>query len=210
MDSGLEQVTSETRQRILEAAGMWFFQEGYQALNMDQLARDLGMSKKTIYVHFAGKEALVRELVVSYVNDAREALTELLDDEQLPYMAKLVGFTRETTRRMAKLPPRFFRELQRGAPRIYRELNELRMQNFPKVFCRLIMQGQDAGLVRPEVDAAFATEFWRTAVMGMISPEGLERLGRQPEQIFGQALDLFFGGLLTPAGLKTYAKHAKR
>lgn len=201
--------SAETRQRILEAAQGWFFQEGYQALNMDQLSRDLGMSKKTLYVHFSSKEALVRELVVDYVNDAREALTELLDDDRLPYMAKLVGFTRETTRRMGRLPPRFFRELQRGAPRVYRELDALRMKNFPKVFSRLIIQGQEAGLVRQEIDAAFATEFWRTAVMGLISPAGLERLAMQPEQIFGQALNLFFGGLLTPAGLEDYEKQTK-
>ena len=30
-----------TRERVLEAAGRWLFREGYQALNMDQLARDL-------------------------------------------------------------------------------------------------------------------------------------------------------------------------
>jgi hypothetical protein len=38
-------------------------------------------------------------------------------------------------------------------------------------------------------------------------PDTLERLKLQPDQMFAQAINLFFGGLLTPAGRKDYEKN---
>ncbi len=196
------------RERVLEAARRWLFREGYQALNMDQLARDLGMSKKTLYVHFAGKEALVDELINGFAADMKAMAEEVFGDRRLSYTAKLARFTRELTGRFGALPPGFFRELQRYAPRVYRRIEELRFRNIPVVFGRLIEEGQRVGKVRKSVDPAFATEFWRHAIQGVIHPDTTERLGLRPDQIFAQALNLFCGGLLTAGGMKDYEKHA--
>ena len=45
---------------ILRQARAHFFSHGYSQCTMDELAAELGMSKKTLYVHFSSKEALVR------------------------------------------------------------------------------------------------------------------------------------------------------
>ncbi len=49
--------------RILDAAREMFLAHGYGATSMDALARCAGVSKATIYAHFAGKEALFAALV---------------------------------------------------------------------------------------------------------------------------------------------------
>lgn len=195
-----------TRERVLEAAGRWLFREGYQALNMDQLARDLGMSKKTLYVFFDGKESLVDHLVCQFAEGIKAMVDEVFSDQEQSYAAKLVRFTRELTWRFTNLPPGFFRELQRYAPRVYRRMEELRFRNIPIVFGRLVEEGQKVGMVRGNVSPAFATEFWRHAIQGLIDPDTTERLGLRPDQVFVQALNLFCGGLLTPAGMHDYEK----
>jgi AcrR family transcriptional regulator len=44
---------------IVEAAGRLFFAPGFAPVSMDELARELGMSKKTIYRHFPDKRSLL-------------------------------------------------------------------------------------------------------------------------------------------------------
>jgi AcrR family transcriptional regulator len=44
---------------IVEAAGRLFFASGFARVSMDDLARELGMSKKTIYRHFPDKRSLL-------------------------------------------------------------------------------------------------------------------------------------------------------
>src|SRR5258705_12066165 len=43
------------RQRIIDAARVHFFSHGFRSVTMDDLAEELGISKKTLYAHFPGK-----------------------------------------------------------------------------------------------------------------------------------------------------------
>jgi hypothetical protein len=82
----------------------------------------------------------------------------------------------------------------------------MRRTTIPYVFGRFVEQGQIEGLIRDELPTAFAVEYFLHAVQGMMHPTTLERLRLAPREVVGTAVDLFFGGLLTPAGRKQYEK----
>lgn len=63
---------SGTQSRIVDAARRHFLAHGFRNVTMDDLAVELGMSKKTFYAHFPGKVALV-ESVLGAKLDAAEA-----------------------------------------------------------------------------------------------------------------------------------------
>lgn len=81
----------EKTDRILEAAGDLFREHGYGAVSMDQIARDAGVSKATVYAHFESKEKLFAAIVqtgctayaegivpaVAELDDMQEALTRI-------------------------------------------------------------------------------------------------------------------------------------
>jgi AcrR family transcriptional regulator len=198
---------SAARTRILAAARTQFFTYGYSALLMDDLAAELGMSKKTLYVHFPGKDALVGELLRGFIGEIRASADALFADTSLSFTAKLQRFSAAMVQRFLRMNPHIFRDLQRSAPHIYRQIEELRHKNIPLIFGRLIRQGQAAGMVRADLDPDFAIEFWRPAIQSLMHPDTLERLKLNPDQMFTQAINLFFGGLLTPAGRKDHEKH---
>jgi hypothetical protein len=83
---------------------------------------------------------------------------------------------------------------------------EMRQKNIPYIFGRFITEGQQAGKVRPNVDPAFAVEFFLQAMQGLLQPATLDRLHLAPRELLPRAIDLFFGGLLTPAGRKEHEK----
>jgi AcrR family transcriptional regulator len=194
-------------ERIVEAARAHLFTYGYSAFTMDDLAAELGMSKKTLYIHYPSKDAIVEELLNRFVADIRGTADRIFSDQTLSFTAKLHRFTETMTQRFTRMGPHVFRDLQRFAPHIYRRIEEVRHNTIPYVFGRIVRQGQAAGMVRADVDPDFAIEFWRPAVQSLMHPDTLERLKLTPDQMFTRAIDLFFGGLLTPAGRKDYEKH---
>ncbi|UTD30647.1 TetR family transcriptional regulator [Bradyrhizobium sp. WD16] len=54
---------SRKARRILDSASALFLDKGFDAVSMDAIARDAGVSKATLYVHFASKAALLKALV---------------------------------------------------------------------------------------------------------------------------------------------------
>ncbi len=56
-------MTDERRQRILRAAMEVFMRYGYRRATMDDIARQVGMSRPALYLSFPGKEAVFRDVV---------------------------------------------------------------------------------------------------------------------------------------------------
>src|SRR2546426_8507248 len=91
------QKSDSNRQRIVDAARAHFFSHGFRSVTMDDLAGELGISKKTLYAHFPGKidllqavladkfagvEAKLKEVTSAHTQDFSATLRELLAGTQ--------------------------------------------------------------------------------------------------------------------------------
>src|ERR1700719_3513455 len=91
------QKNASIRQRIVEAARAHFLSHGFRSVTMDDLADELGISKKTLYAHFPGKidlleavladkfasvEATLKKITRAHSHDFPTALHELLANTQ--------------------------------------------------------------------------------------------------------------------------------
>src|SRR5688572_16511609 len=56
----------EALEKILTSSIELFSQYGFKAITMDDIARRAGISKKTLYQHFANKNEIVNETVIWY------------------------------------------------------------------------------------------------------------------------------------------------
>src|SRR4249919_3573319 len=67
-----ERRSDRKRRAIVEAATAAFLRGGYLGTSMDEIAALAGVSKQTVYKHFADKERLFTEVVISTVNEASD------------------------------------------------------------------------------------------------------------------------------------------
>jgi AcrR family transcriptional regulator len=192
--------------RVLRAAYQLLFTYGYQAFTMDELAHELGVSKKTLYVHFASKDALIERIIDLLGASLRSRMEAVVQNPALTLPEKVSGVVAVATTTLGKANPSTLRELQRFAPRVYRKIEDLRGKVIPLVFGQLIRTGVAQGVIRSDVDPAFATEFGLQAIRGLVQPAALERTQLTVPQTLEKALHLLFAGLLTPAGRKDYEK----
>lgn len=191
--------------RILRVARARLFADGYAGLTMDALAHDLGMSKKTLYAHYAGKEAIVTAIIAVTGATIRRLTAAVIADPGLSYAGRLHAVMGIIGRQFAATTPTLMRELQRFAPGIYAELDALRRRNIPLVIGGLLRTGLEQGQIKPGIDPDFAAEFWLQSVNGLVHPDMLERFGHTPRQAFEKGIDLFFRAVLTDAAYADFA-----
>src|SRR6478752_4682078 len=65
------------RKRIVDAARGHFFSHGFRSVTMDDLAEELGISKKTLYAYFPGKFDLLEAVLADKLRGVEETLREV-------------------------------------------------------------------------------------------------------------------------------------
>ena len=76
--------SNSLRSRILEATRRIVIGDGYAALSMRSLAREIGCSATAIYLHFDGKDALIHSLIDEGMRRLNEVLTRAAQLEVEP------------------------------------------------------------------------------------------------------------------------------
>ena len=69
--------TMETKNRIVEKAEALYMRFGIRSVSMENMAEELGMSKKTLYQYFADKDELVEEVVKRHTFTIREECEQI-------------------------------------------------------------------------------------------------------------------------------------
>ncbi|GAB3221130.1 TetR/AcrR family transcriptional regulator [Glycomyces halotolerans] len=69
----------DKRHAIVRAANRVFGRDGYSRATVDAIAREAGVSKKTIYNHFEGKESLFLTAALESTRELSDTLTDLAD-----------------------------------------------------------------------------------------------------------------------------------
>jgi AcrR family transcriptional regulator len=70
--------TTEKRNAILHAARKVFGRDGYARASIDAIAVEAGVSTRTLYNHFGGKEALFTEAMTDSASEVAEAQTAMM------------------------------------------------------------------------------------------------------------------------------------
>ena len=153
-----------TPERLLAVAVEAFNLRGYDGTSMEDLSRELGITKSAIYHHVASKEELLRLAV----NRALDGLFALLDDVSAldaPAMTRLEELARRSVLLLvAELP--FVTLLLRVRGNTPAERAALaRRREFDAAVASLVAQARDEGDLRPDVDPALVARL----LYGMIN-----------------------------------------
>src|ERR1700745_1247374 len=79
------------RQRIVDAARVHFFSHGFRSVTMDDLAEELGISKKTLYAHFPGKFDLLEAVLADKLTGVEATLKQVTRAHPRDFPATLPG-----------------------------------------------------------------------------------------------------------------------
>lgn len=194
----------ETRHRILETARRQFFSQGFTKVTMDEIAHELGMSKKTLYQHFPGKRDLLQESLLGITLKISEGLNRIVQNNQLGFSKKLEQALGFVASELPRFSPIFLRDIQRHAPDIWQELDRRRSQSIKKYLGALFEEGIQKGFLRKDVDAEFLILLFSTLILNIINPETLSRLPLSTTQAFANINQVVFQGILTAKGRATF------
>lgn len=204
-------VSSETtpaavRGRILEAARRRFFREGYARVTMDELARELGMSKKTLYQHFPTKAALAAAVMETFRAQVAEGLGRIFEDHTLSLPERLARAFAEAARHLRQIEKPFLEDLARFLPDVWAETERFRSETIARLLGDVLREGQAAGFIRTDVPVEIMLRSFQAVAERLVTPSSLMELPYTLPEMIRLVIRLLFEGMLTDAARGDFRK----
>lgn len=140
------------KNKVIAKSQELFLNLGFRATTMDDIAAELGISKKTLYETFDNKSELIYEVIGSYLNEARSACLDIHESsvDAIDEVTRLLIFHSD---RLKKIRPSSLMDLQKYYPEAYNRFVDF-TENFVKDNIRQnILRGQSEGYYRTDADA---------------------------------------------------------
>lgn len=148
----------EAQDKILKTSLELFYKFGIKRVTMDDIAKELGMSKKTIYHHFKEKDDLVNTLCDTEMIKHEQIFDELFNESKNP-IHEMMLISANMRKMMQHINPIFFLDLQKFHPQAFNRFQEFKQNCAFKHIERNINKGIEAGFYRNEIDVEFTAKY---------------------------------------------------
>lgn len=188
----------EIKQRIHEKALDHFLQFGFSKVTMNEIAEELGMSKKTLYQYFPGKEDLLAEVVSGLHEDTATNIEAIVQDETLDFIQKLHGALDILSAFHGKMTPYFLADLEKHAPDVCRVTNDFKRDRIRVIMSKLVAEGIQKGIFRNDIDQELIVLIYAGALQHLLRPDTFNRLGLSVAQVHQTIGSVIIEGIVRP------------
>jgi AcrR family transcriptional regulator len=145
-------------EKILERCERLFMRLGIKSITMDDVARDLGISKKTLYQHFENKNDLVTRVTAYHFERANGAMQGICSHSENA-IDELLNMSSWLAENMKGINPTLIYDLRRYYPEAWQNFQRHKVNDVYSCIHSNILRGMKEGLYRtdmnPEVIARF-------------------------------------------------------
>lgn len=193
-----------TKDEFLKLSITNFTRFGSRNFTMDQLAAELGISKKTIYQHFSNKQELVSASFQYLLNNIKRELACIEQKQQDNPLCCIIQFYRVGLNKLQSFNPTFLHSLQKYYPEAYekfedfkndivygkvyrflekaQQLNQLRKDIHPGLVCKLYLLRMDeiifsGNLFEEHSKEVLLEHLITNNLRGLMTPEFIQKKG---------------------------------
>jgi AcrR family transcriptional regulator len=196
------------KERIIKEAFTLFWRYGIKSVTMDDIAKDLGISKRTIYQHYPDKEAIVI-LVVKQELEMQKCQMDKMDEDNLNPIEQIIQAADYMRISLAHMNPVVFYDLKKYHPQAWDLFHQNKHEYIIKSIRDNLVAGIDAGLYMKNINVDILSLLRIEQVLMAFDPTifPADRFSMMHVQM--EFVHHFLRGILTAKGLEYYTKYTE-
>lgn len=189
------------REKILHKATDLFLNLGFKSVTMDDLAHEMGISKKTIYSHFENKTKLVEETTMNMFGHISNGINQICvlgknPIEELYEIKKFVMLHLKDE----KSSPSY--QLQKYYPKLHERMRKKQFELMQDCVVDNVKRGIEQGIYRNNLDVDFVARIYYSGVTSIKDKNIFPNQKFPMPQLMDNYLDYHLRGIVTPEGRK--------
>ncbi len=191
---------------LLEKSADLFKKYGIRNLTMDDVAKELGMSKKTIYRFVENKAELVKLTLQNYLDAERKQLEAMLKpaENSVDEMIHMIAYF---FNQVSDFNPSALTDMQKYYPETWDIYNKYRFHFMLNRIEENLKNGVKQGVYRNDLDADIISKIYIGGIDMLVNQDLFPAKRYVYIEIYKQYLNYHLRGIVSPKGLKYLEQH---
>ena len=202
---------TDMKENILRVATPRMQQVGIRSVSIEDLCKELGISKKTFYVYFPSKDDLVDAMLHAHETKITHDVQHLVANKTVVQL--LVDWTKiakQTEKSSHQTPPVLY-DLKKYYPNLFKQHLKRVRRVKQEFLVQFLQKGQTEGIFRQEIDVEVASMLMVNTHLMLAEYADNHELNPQEIRHIGKtSMDILLRGIFTPEGLQTLEKAVKK
>ena len=188
------------KNKILHNATEMFLNIGFKSVTMDDIATNSGISKKTIYAHFANKIQLV-EAATLHIFDVISKGIDIIHEQQQNPIIELFEIKRFVMKHLKdeKSSPQY--QLQKYYPKIFKNLKHKQFELMQELFKENLTKGIEQKLYRNDIDIDFTARIYFNGMLGIKNKDLFPLVNYSMNTLTSYHLEYHLRGICSQKGI---------
>jgi AcrR family transcriptional regulator len=199
-------MSEEVKNKILNGAEALFLKYGFKSITMDDIARELGLSKKTLYQFFDDKTKLVDETVSRHIEQEMGLCSNLCKSINNPieYMLTLTDSFGELKKQINQT---ILFDLKKYFKPSWDKLNKFRIEFIYSEVLNNLKTGKTQGLYHAGLNEELTAAFYIHLIDFLLNPENDSVQKHDFKTVHSEMMRYHLRSICTDKGLKLLKKH---
>lgn len=160
----------ETEKKITEGALRLYLKYGVKSVTMDDVAKYLGVSKKTLYQYVSNKVELIDKCLTMYFDEHVTQIEAIIKETSNP-IDELLSIDKNVCGAANERNPSLFYEIQKYYPAIYKKLMEISGKYTYSSLINNLELGIEMGLYRDDMNIQIIAKFYVARIDNLIDTD---------------------------------------
>lgn len=199
------------KETILNTSLKLFTQHGFKSITMDDIAKELGISKKTIYQHFASKTDLVKATIDYVFDAANEQMKKIVQTCESPIHEHFLMRTCVGDLFGHNIKASTIYQFNKYYPKLAERIQKKRQADYDFTVVRNLKEGVAKGYYRKDIDIDFIGKLFFTTHDNFYNDESFSPMqnSQSVAELNYKLLEYHLRAIVTPKGLEILEKLLK-
>ncbi|HMQ45928.1 MAG TPA: TetR/AcrR family transcriptional regulator [Saprospiraceae bacterium] len=196
----------DLKQQILEKSFDLFMRYGIKSITMDDIAKELGISKKTLYQYVENKTDLIEQIFHRHIDEEKQAI-DAIRQHSSDAIDEMLGIAKHVINELRTVSANVLYDLQKYYPPTWAMMEGLQKKHIFTVIKENLERGIRQGLYRANLNADIIAKLYVGKAMLLIDDDFFPLQNYNISDLYREYIYYHIHGIASAKGQQLLEKH---
>ncbi len=202
-------MSTTAQKKLLDSAHELFLKYGVKSVSMDDIARMLGISKKTIYNLVQNKKGLVHSVVSAHIEKEEQFITDIVE-KSINALDEMISIVKHVNSILKSMKPSLTYDLKKYHPETWELIDKGHFKFIEKHIQQNLLRGIEEGLYRKEIRTDIIPKLFVNISKVVADGDFSQSTLLSQSEVYESAMLYHLNGIINNTGRKQLQKYLSK